>query len=66
MNPIYTGLSRDQEPWTDKEDALLGTDIDRVIAAKLKRSSTAVSNRRVKLGIPSAKSRRPAQAQSNS
>jgi hypothetical protein len=44
-------MARDKEPWTDKEDALLGTDKDRVIAAKLKRSSTAVFNRRVKLGI---------------
>ena len=45
-------LSRDGEPWTPEEDAILGTDSDRVIAAKLRRSSVAVSNRRTKLGIP--------------
>lgn len=44
-------LSRDGEPWTPQEDALLGTTTDRAIAAKLQRSSVAVSNRRTKLGI---------------
>jgi hypothetical protein len=66
MDPHYTGLARDYEPWTEQEDALLGTDIDRVIATKLKRSSVAVGMRRKKLGIPSAKARRPAPAQSDS
>jgi hypothetical protein len=48
-------MARDREPWTEQEDALLGTDIDRVIAVKLKRSSTAVANRRMKLGIAAFK-----------
>jgi hypothetical protein len=46
-------MARDREPWTEKEDALLGTDTDRVIAAELKRSTVSVSNRRVKLGVSS-------------
>jgi hypothetical protein len=41
-------------PWSSADDALLGTDIDRVIARKLGRSSVAVSSRRKKLGIPPA------------
>lgn len=52
MSTINAGLSRDQEPWTAKEDALLGTDTDRAIAIKLRRSSVAVGGRRKKLGIP--------------
>jgi len=44
-------LDRDGEPWTPQEDALLGTDCDRAIAEKLRRSSVAVSNRRTKLRI---------------
>jgi hypothetical protein len=51
-------MARDQQPWTPQEEALIGTDTDRAIAAKLKRSSTAVSNRRMKLGIPSYNKRR--------
>jgi hypothetical protein len=51
-NNTLNGLDRDREPWTEKEDLLLGTDLDRVIAAKLGRSSTAISNRRKKLRIP--------------
>ncbi len=43
--------SRDGQPWMPYEDALLGTDHDRVVAAQLHRSSVAVSNRRKKLGI---------------
>jgi hypothetical protein len=54
-------MARDHEPWTSQEDALLGTEKDRIIAAKLKRSSTAVSNRRLKLGIPAAKNRQLAE-----
>jgi len=58
MDPFYAGLARDNEPWTEQEDALLGTDKDRVIAAKLRRSSVAVTVRRTKLGIPSYSSKR--------
>jgi hypothetical protein len=62
MDPLLDGqMARDHEPWTSQEDALLGTEKDRIIAAKLKRSSTAVSNRRVKLGIPAAKNRQLAE-----
>jgi len=53
-------LACDGHPWTVKEDALLGTDTDRAIAAKLKRSSVSVSNRRTKLGIPRRATNRPA------
>jgi hypothetical protein len=52
MTTNYAGLARDYEPWTVKEDALLGTDTDRVIAAKLRRSSVSIGSRRKKLGIP--------------
>jgi len=38
-------------PWTKEDDALLGTDTDRVIARRLGRTSVSVSNRRKKLGI---------------
>ncbi len=44
-------MLRDREPWTAEEDALLGTDTDRAIAGKIRRSSVSVSNRRKKLGI---------------
>ncbi len=44
-------ISRDGKPWTPQEDALLGTDTDRVIAEKLGRSTVSVGNRRTKLGI---------------
>jgi hypothetical protein len=59
MDPHYAGLARDYEPWTKQEDALLGTDKDRVIAVKLQRSSVAVAVRRKKLGIESYQKRRP-------
>jgi hypothetical protein len=58
MGAYYPGLARDKQSWTEREDALLGTDKDRIIAARLGRSSTAVSNRRTKLGIPSYNSKR--------
>jgi hypothetical protein len=51
----YSMISRDTRPWTQAEDALLGTDFDRVIAAKLGRVTTAVTYRRKKLGIPHKK-----------
>jgi hypothetical protein len=38
--------------WTAKEIALLGTDVDRVIAEKVGRSVEAVNRKRKKLGIP--------------
>jgi hypothetical protein len=38
--------------WTAKEVALLGTDVDRVIAEKVGRSVEAVNRKRKKLGIP--------------
>jgi hypothetical protein len=55
MKVQNSDLSRDREPWSAKEDALLGTDADRAIAAKLQRSSVAVMSRRKKLGIPAFK-----------
>jgi hypothetical protein len=39
--------------WLPEEDALLGTDIDRVIAEKLGRTWSSVCSRREGLGIPS-------------
>jgi hypothetical protein len=58
MNTYYAMLDRDREPWTEHEDALLGTDTDRAIAAKLGRSTVSVGNRRVKLGISAFVKRR--------
>lgn len=42
---------RRQRPWTAAEDALLGTDYDRVIARRLRRTIGAVAYRREKLRI---------------
>ncbi len=44
-------MQNDGRPWTPADDALLGSDTDRRVAHRLGRSSVAVSNRRVKLGI---------------
>jgi hypothetical protein len=41
-----------KRPWLPQEDALLGTDVDRVIARQLKRDVWAVYRRRIALGIP--------------
>src|SRR5450830_582395 len=41
--------------WTDKADALLGTDTDAAIGARLKTSEDVVRTRRHKLGIASFK-----------
>jgi hypothetical protein len=38
--------------WTPEQDRLLGTDHDRVIAARIGRTAAAVRARRAKLGIP--------------
>ncbi|MGB0583151.1 MAG: hypothetical protein ACPGVU_25995, partial [Limisphaerales bacterium] len=45
-------------PFTSEEDALLGTDHDRVIAKQLGCKALAVSHRRKVLGIPAFESRR--------
>ena len=37
--------------WTAREEALLGTLTDRALAARLKRTLTAVTAKRIKLGI---------------
>lgn len=42
---------RDRSTWTAAEDALLGTDYDRAIARKLRRTIGAVAYRREKLRI---------------
>jgi len=42
-----------QRPWTPEEDALIGTDRDRVVAERLGRSVKAVQMRRFAMGIPS-------------
>lgn len=38
--------------WTPEEDALLGTDLDKLIADRIGRSASSVTWRRKKLGIP--------------
>lgn len=38
--------------WTPEEDALLGTDLDKIVAAKLNRPPNSVTQRRRKLGVP--------------
>jgi hypothetical protein len=45
--------------WTHDEEALLGTDRDGVIAARLGRTRGAVVQRRLTLGIPPAGKGRP-------
>lgn len=44
--------------WTPEEDALLGTDSDKAMAAKIGRTIDAVYARRLKLGIPGGDSRK--------
>jgi hypothetical protein len=46
------------QPWTAKQDALLGTETDRSVAEKLGRTSASVAIRRVKLGIKSPREKR--------
>lgn len=41
-----------RRPWRPQDDALLGTDVDRVIARRLRRDPWAVAARRAALGIP--------------
>lgn len=48
---LRNGMSKDGRTWSTEEDALLGTNTDRIIAERLGRSSVSVSNRRKKLGI---------------
>lgn len=43
--------------FTPEEDALLGTDVDRVIAERIGTTTSAVSNRRKRLNIPPHKKR---------
>ena len=43
-----------RRPWTPAEDALLGTDLDTVIAARIGRHIATVCVRRQKLGLPNA------------
>ena len=40
--------------WTEAEQGLLGTDLDRVIAQKLGRTAVSVSHMRRHLGLPPA------------
>jgi DNA-binding Lrp family transcriptional regulator len=47
----------DDRPWTKQEDALLGTDTDRAIAARLGRSTGAVIYRRKRLNIEGFRTR---------
>jgi hypothetical protein len=42
----------DRDGWTPRQDALLGTDHDDVIARKISRSESAVTSRRVRRKIP--------------
>jgi len=44
-------MYRDGAPWTPEEDSLIGTAADRVVAAKINRSSVGVASQRMKLGI---------------
>ena len=46
------GPARNKRPWTQEEDALLGTASDTEIAARLGRHVAVVCIRRQKLGIP--------------
>lgn len=51
--PVAKGLpERRGLKWTDRDEALLGTDLDRLIAVKLNRTPNAVTQRRIALGIP--------------
>jgi hypothetical protein len=47
----------DDKPWTKQDDALLGTDTDRAIAARLERSTGAVIYRRKRLNIEGFRTR---------
>jgi hypothetical protein len=47
----------DDRPWTKQEDALLGTDTDRAVAARLQRSTGAVIYRRKRLNIEGFRTR---------
>ena len=48
----------DARPWAAEELALLGTDTDRAVAARIGRTESAVRQMRSKLGIPATWGRR--------